>query len=82
LFVSRCCLLPFFFFLINQIYKNFAIEVLPLPSAVGRDGLAGSLRFFGGKTPVRKEKRNVPDCAGMEAQGTLHLFYHLSKNMK
>jgi hypothetical protein len=50
--VSRCWLLPFFFFNINQIYKNFLIEVLPLQSAVGRDGQKGSLRFFGGKTPV------------------------------
>jgi hypothetical protein len=65
--VSRCWLLPLFFFIIKQIYKIFANEVLPLHSAVGRDGQKGSLRFFGGKTPVREEKRNVPACEGMGA---------------
>ncbi len=40
---------------------------MPLQSADGRDGQKGSLRFFGGKTPVREEKRNVPACDGMGA---------------
>jgi hypothetical protein len=50
--MSRCCLLPFFFFYFNQIYKNFIIEALPLQSAVGRDGQKRLSAFFGGKTPV------------------------------
>jgi hypothetical protein len=55
------------YFLFNQIYKNFTIEVLSLQSAVGRDVQKGSLRFFGGKAPVRGQKRNVTACIGMGA---------------
>jgi hypothetical protein len=59
------------FFLINQIYKNFTIEVLPLQSAVGWDEQTGSLRFLVGRLPCERKKRNVPDCAGMGAVAKL-----------
>jgi len=44
-------------------------------SALGCEGLEGSLRFFGW-IPVREAKRNVPDSVGMGSLGLASIEFN------